>query len=86
MKKGVGTIWSAHGKDCLSGLSDIFNHGRHGTHGIVFNAEAQRRRGAEEDEENSVSQSLCDKINTEAQRHRESHFFDRINRIDKIRK
>ena len=25
-------------------------------------------------------------LNTEAQRHRESHFFDRINRIDKIRK
>ena len=44
-----------------------------------------------EDEENSVSLCLCDKINTEAQRlrgteRRESHFFDRINRIDKIRK
>ena len=33
-------------------------------------AEAQRGRGAEEDEENSESLSLCDKINTEAQRHR----------------
>ena len=31
---------------------------------------------------------LCDKINTEAQRQSgtESRFFDRINRIDKIRK
>ena len=27
-------------------------------------------RGVEEDEENSVSLSLCDKINTEAQRQR----------------
>ena len=46
-----------------------------------FNAEGQRSRGAEEDEENSVSLCLCDKINTEALRQRESHFFDRINRI-----
>ena len=30
----------------------------------------QRSREAEEDEENSVSLSLCDKINTEAQRQR----------------
>ena len=51
-----------------------------------FNAEGQRSGEAEEDEENSVSLGLCDKINTEAQRHRESHFFDRINRIDKISK
>ena len=29
----------------------------------------QRGKEAEEDEENSVSLSLCDKINTEAQRH-----------------
>ena len=34
-----------------------------------FNAEGQRSGEAEEDEENSVSLSLCDKINTEAQRH-----------------
>ena len=74
MKKVIGTIWSAHGKDCLSGLSDIFNHGRHGTHGIVFNAEGQRSRGAEEDEENSESLSLCDKINAEGQRQRVSLF------------
>ena len=33
-----------------------------------FNAEGQRSRGAEENEENSVSLCLCDKINTEAQR------------------
>ena len=46
---------------------------------VDFNAEGQRSRGAEEDEENSVSLSLCDKINTEAQRQR--FFFDRINRI-----
>ena len=37
---------------------------------VDFNAEVERSRGAEEDEENSVSLSLCDKINTEAQRHR----------------
>ena len=53
---------------------------------VVFNTEVGRSKGAEEDEENSVSLCLCDKINTEAERHRESHFFDRINRIDKIRK
>ena len=53
---------------------------------VDFNAEVGRSKGAEEDEENSVSLCLCDKINTEAERHRESHFFDRINRIDKIRK
>ena len=39
-----------------------------------FNAEGQRSRGAEEDEENSESLCLCDKINTEAQRLRVSVF------------
>ena len=35
-----------------------------------YNAEEQRSRVTEEDEENSVSLCLCDKINTEAQRQR----------------
>ena len=55
---------------------------------VDFNAEAQRWGGVEEDEENSVSLCLCVSVIKLTQRHkgRESHFFDRINRIDKIRK
>ena len=34
----------------------------------------QRGKGAEEDEENSVSLCLCDKINTEAERQRGTLF------------
>ena len=51
----------------------------------------QRGKGAEGQRRMKKTLCLCDKINTEAQRlrgteRRESHFFDRINKIDKIRK
>ena len=51
-----------------------------------FNAERQRSRGTEENEENSVSLCLCDKINTEAQRLRgtESHFLTGLTGLTRL--
>ena len=58
------------GRESLTFLTGLTELTRLGNESLLYDKRilTQRGKGAEEDEENSVSLSLCDKINTEAQR------------------